>query len=177
MFNLSVWGCRTNDFRFFSQANAKTMPNVAGRVPASSPFGFIQFARPTDVKTPLPTTGTPARSTNVTTHLRDLHTSPNRVVAPSQGYPNGKSLNFAKRKVAKFQRLSQRSRLLQVEIRLLRVNAHGARPVHLIITMIKRTRTSRLSSEKSLSRAGGNPAAARQRRVGNPTPQTLNPKP
>ena len=31
-------------------------------------------------------------------------------------------------------------------------NSHGARPVHLIITMIKWTRTSRLSIKNSLSR-------------------------
>ena len=31
------------------------------------------------------------------------------------------------------------------------LNSHGARPVHLIITMIKRIRTSRLSKKKSLS--------------------------
>ena len=30
-------------------------------------------------------------------------------------------------------------------------NSHGARPVHLIITMIKWTRTSRLSIKNSLS--------------------------
>ena len=33
-------------------------------------------------------------------------------------------------------------------------NSHGARPVHLIITMIKWTRTSRLSIKKSLSGQG-----------------------
>ena len=33
-------------------------------------------------------------------------------------------------------------------------NSHGARPVHLTITMIKWTRTSRLSIKKSLSGAG-----------------------
>ena len=33
-------------------------------------------------------------------------------------------------------------------------NSHGARPVHLIITMIKRIRTSRLSIKNSLSAAG-----------------------
>ena len=33
-------------------------------------------------------------------------------------------------------------------------NSHGARPVHLIITMIKWIRTSRLSIKKSLSLAG-----------------------
>jgi len=34
-------------------------------------------------------------------------------------------------------------------------NSHGARPVHLIITMIKWIRTSRLSIKKSLSAGGG----------------------
>ena len=33
------------------------------------------------------------------------------------------------------------------------LNSHGARPVHLIITMIQWTRTSRLSKKKSLSKA------------------------
>jgi len=40
-------------------------------------------------------------------------------------------------------------------------NSHGARPVHSIITMIKWTRTSRLSIKNSLS-AGGGCAAVRE---------------
>ena len=39
-------------------------------------------------------------------------------------------------------------------------NSHGARPVHLIITMIKWSRTSRLSIKNSLSR--GVPVEARR---------------
>jgi len=35
------------------------------------------------------------------------------------------------------------------------LNSHGARPVHLIITMIKWIRTSRLSVKNSLSGSGG----------------------
>ena len=34
-------------------------------------------------------------------------------------------------------------------------SSHGARPVHLIITMIKRIRTSRLSIKNSLSEGEG----------------------
>ena len=34
-------------------------------------------------------------------------------------------------------------------------NSHGARPVHLIITVIKWFRSSRLSTKKSLSLTGG----------------------
>ena len=36
-------------------------------------------------------------------------------------------------------------------------NSHGARPVHLIITMLKWIRTSRLSTQNSLWRAEGRP--------------------
>ena len=45
-----------------------------------------------------------------------------------------------------------------VDVRLLGKvdsNSHGARPVHLIITMIEWIRTSRLSTTKSLSGEGG----------------------
>jgi len=46
----------------------------------------------------------------------------------------------------------------KVDVRLPRKensNSHGARPVHLIITIIKWTRTSRLSINNSLSLWGG----------------------
>jgi len=51
-------------------------------------------------------------------------------------------------------------------------NSHGARPVHLIITMIKWIRTSRLSIKNSLSRQPGRRRGARPRtRPGGAAPR------
>ena len=62
-------------------------------------------------------------------------------------------------------------------------NSHGARPVHLIITMIKWIRTSRLSIKKSLSLEGGGGtrpesrvlADARNARADSSVVETLKP--
>ena len=57
---------------------------------------------------------------------------------------------------------SNRSSILKVDVRLPgkgNSNSHGAMPVHLIITMIKWIRTSRLSIKNSLSREGKRPCS------------------
>ena len=65
-------------------------------------------------------------------------------------------------------------------------NSHGARPVHLIITMIKWIRTSRLSIKNSLRQGTVDawwplyrPGGREQARPStlNPPPSTLNPQP
>ena len=53
-------------------------------------------------------------------------------------------------------------------------NCHGARPVHLIITMIKWFRTSRLSIKNSLSLLGALPLVEHQRKT-NTVPHHAGP--
>ena len=56
-------------------------------------------------------------------------------------------------------------------------NSHGARPVHLIITMIKWIRTSRLSLKRTLSHSGGTLVIEAADRAPPPAPQPLPPDP